>query len=209
MLEGENCSFECVLSHDIIDEALWILNGQLIVSNGRIIVANKGRKYTMSIQEVIISDAGEVVFTIKDLSCRTMLFVKGDILNITNNLSFQVQHCLLSVSSVFSEKPVRVFRDMLNVKATPGEDPELSCEITKPDATVKWLKNGRLIRVSPKYEIIQKDYLVKLIIHNAAIRDSGEYCCEADGIATRARLDVRGKYFLIPYYKVTFYTLLY
>jgi len=96
---------------------------------------------------------------------------------------------------------VRVFRDMLNVKATPGEDPELSCEITKPDATVKWLKNGRIIRVSPKYEMTQKDYLVKLIIHNAAIMDSGEYCCEADGIATRARLDVRGKYFLIHYYK--------
>lgn len=92
---------------------------------------------------------------------------------------------------------MRVFRDMLNVKATPGEDPELSCEITKPDATVKWLKNGRLIRVSPKYEMIQKDYLVKLIIHNVAIIDSGEYCCEADGIATRARLDVRGKYFLL------------
>ncbi|XP_051964162.1 obscurin [Xyrauchen texanus] len=165
VLEGENCSFECVLSHDIIDEALWILNGQLIVSNGRIIVANKGRKYMMNIQEVMISDAGEVVFTVKDLSCRTMLFVK--------------------------EKPVRVFRDMLNVKATPGESAELSCEITKPDATVKWLKNGRIIRVSPKYEITQKDYLVKLIIHNAAIMDSGEYCCEADGIATRARLDVR------------------
>ncbi|XP_052419981.1 obscurin [Carassius gibelio] len=165
VLEGESCSFECVLSHDIIDEASWILNGQLIVSNGRIIVSNKGCKYTMSIQEVTISDAGEVVFTIKEFSCRTMLFVK--------------------------EKPVRVFRDMLNVKATPGEDPELSCEITKPDATIKWLKNGRLIRVSPKYEITQNNYLVKLIIHNAAIMDSGEYCCEADGIATRARLEVR------------------
>ncbi|XP_073675951.1 obscurin [Garra rufa] len=165
VLEGESCSFECVLSHDIIDEASWILNGQFIVSNGRIIVANKGCKYTMSIQEVMISDAGEVVFTIKELSCRTMLFVK--------------------------EKPVTVFRDMLNVKATPGEDPELSCEITKPDATIKWLKNGRLIRVSPKFEMTQNNYLVKLIIHNAAIRDSGEYCCEADGIATRARLDVR------------------
>nr|XP_021334072.1 obscurin isoform X1 [Danio rerio] len=165
VLEGESCSFECVLSHEIIDEAFWNMNGQLIVSNRRIIVANEGRKYTMSIEEVMTSDAGEVVFSIKELSCRTMLFVK--------------------------EKPVRVFRDMLNVKATPGEDPELSCEITKPDATVKWLKNGRQIRVSPKYEITQKDYLVKLIIHNAAIMDSGEYCCEADGIATRARLDVR------------------
>lgn len=88
---------------------------------------------------------------------------------------------------------MRVFRDMLNVKATPGEDAELSCEITKPQATIKWLKNGRLIRVCPKYEVNQKGYLVRLIIHNTTVKDSGEYCCEADGTATRARLEVRGK----------------
>ncbi|XP_049341975.1 obscurin [Astyanax mexicanus] len=165
VVEGEDCSFECILSHDIIDEASWTLNGQLIVSNGRIQVANKGRTYTMDIHEVVISDAGDVVFTIKDLSCRTMLFVK--------------------------EKPVRVFREMLNVKATPGEDAELSCEITKPQATIKWLKNGRLIRASLKYEISQEGYLVRLIICNTTVKDSGEYCCEADGTATRARLEVR------------------
>lgn len=98
---------------------------------------------------------------------------------------------------------------MLNVKATPGEDAELSCEITKPDAAVKWLKNGRLIRASPKYEITQKDYLVRLIVRNAAIMDSGEYCCEADGIATRARLDVRGKCFFIRLFKTGFSAFIY
>ncbi|KAI7798028.1 putative obscurin, partial [Triplophysa rosa] len=77
VLEGENCHFECILSHDIIDEASWFMNGQPIVTNGRIIVTSNGRKYSMSIQEVIISEAGEVVFIIKDLSCRTMLFVKA------------------------------------------------------------------------------------------------------------------------------------
>ncbi|KAK3566244.1 hypothetical protein QTP86_030032, partial [Hemibagrus guttatus] len=165
VFEGEYCTFECTLSHDIIDEPSWTLNGQLIISNGRIQLANQRSKYTMNIQEVMITDAGEVIFTIKDLSCRTMLFVK--------------------------EKPIRVFRDMINVKAVPGEDPELSCEITKPEVTIKWLKNGRLIRSNSKYEMIQKGYLVKLVIHNATVKDSGEYCCEADGIATRARLEVR------------------
>ncbi|XP_046727924.1 obscurin [Silurus meridionalis] len=165
VVEGEYCSFECTLSHDIIDEPSWTLNGQLIVSNGRFQVANKGQKYTLNIQEVMITDAGDVMFTIKDLSCRTMLFVK--------------------------EKPVRVFRDILNVKAVPGEDPELSCEITKPEVTIKWLKNGRLIRSSSKYEMIHKGCFVSLVIHNATVKDSGEYCCEADGVATRARLEVR------------------
>ncbi|XP_038857003.1 obscurin-like [Salvelinus namaycush] len=166
VLEGESCSFECVLSHDVIDESSWTLNGQLVVSNSRIQSVNKGRKYKMTIRDATLTDAGDVVFFIKDLSCRTMLFVK--------------------------EKPVHVFRDMTNVKATPGEDAELSCEITKPEAFIRWLKNGHQIRHSPpKYEISVEDHLVRLVITNTCIRDSGEYCCEADGIATRAKLEVR------------------
>uniref|UniRef100_A0A4W4GQ03 Ig-like domain-containing protein n=1 Tax=Electrophorus electricus TaxID=8005 RepID=A0A4W4GQ03_ELEEL len=97
------------------------------------------------------------------------------------------------LSHLFSEKPVMIFRDMLNATATTGEDAELSCEVTKPEVTTRWLRNGRLIRVSPKYEMSQKGHLVKLTIHNATVRDSGVYCCEADGLATRARLEVRGK----------------
>ncbi|XP_055795289.1 obscurin-like [Salvelinus fontinalis] len=166
VLEGESCSFECVLSHDVIEESSWTLNGQLVVSNSRIQSVNKGRKYKMTIRDATLTDAGDVVFFIKDLSCRTMLFVK--------------------------EKPVHVFRDMTNVKATPGEDAELSCEITKPEAFIRWLKNGHQIRHSPpKYEISVEDHLVRLVITNTCIRDSGEYCCEADGIATRAKLEVR------------------
>lgn len=88
---------------------------------------------------------------------------------------------------------MRVFRDMLNVTAVPGENPELSCEITRPEVTIKWFKNGRLIRSNSKYLIIRRGYLVTLIIHNATVKDSGEYCCESDGIATRARLEIRGR----------------
>lgn len=91
------------------------------------------------------------------------------------------------------EKPVHIFRDLLSVKAVPGEDAELSCEITKPEATIRWLKNGQLIRQSPKYEMSVEKNLARLVIKNTTIRDSGEYCCEAEGVATRAKLDVRGR----------------
>lgn len=42
---------------------------------------NNGRKYKMTIKDAVLTDAGDVVFTIKDLSCTTMLFVKGKILS--------------------------------------------------------------------------------------------------------------------------------
>lgn len=78
------------------------------------------------------------------------------------------------------------------MKAVPGEDAELSCEITKPEVTIHWLKNGHLIRQSPKYVMSVEKNLARLVIKNSTIRDSGEYCCEAGGVASRAKLEIRG-----------------
>ncbi|XP_029939546.1 obscurin [Salarias fasciatus] len=165
ILEGENCAFECQLSHDLDGDPSWTINGQLVVSDNRIQVINNGRKYKLAIKDTMLTDAGDVVFTINDLSCRTMLFVQ--------------------------EKPVHIFRELLNVKAVPGEDAVLSCEITKPEVTIRWLKNGHVIRPSPKYEMSVEKHLARLVIKNTTIRDSGEYCCEAEGVASRAKLDIR------------------
>lgn len=208
VLEGEGCTFECLLSHNLEDEPSWTINGQGVVTNSRIQVINSGCKYKMTIKNALLTDAGDVVFTIKDLSCRTMFFVKGEYLAGSDKIiSFVCVEILfylekshfadaLNVSKCNSpplEKPVHIFRDLLNVKAVPGEDAELSCEITKPEVTIRWLKNGHLIRQSPKYEMSVEKNLARLVIRNTTIRDSGEYCCEAEGVASRAKLEIRGR----------------
>ncbi|CAL8273140.1 unnamed protein product [Arctogadus glacialis] len=165
VLEGENCTFECLLSHDLMEEPTWTINGQLVVSDARLQVIQNGRLYKLAIKEANLLDAGDVVFTVKDLSCRTMLFVR--------------------------EKAVHVFREMQSVKVVPGDDAVLSCEITKPEATIRWLKNGHPVRPGSRYVVSVEKTLVSLVIRSATVRDAGEYCCEADGIATRAKLEVR------------------
>lgn len=197
VLEGESCTFECHLSHPLSDEPSWAVNGQVVVSNSRIQVINNGRRYKLTIRDAALSDAGDVVFTIKDLTCRTMLFVKGEVSDKLFLLNV-IPEMFLCIKKTFEpifrplERPVHIFRELLNVKTVPGEDAELSCEITKPEVTIHWLKNGHVLRRSPKYEMSVEKNLARLLIRNTTIRDSGEYCCQADGVASRAKLDVRG-----------------
>lgn len=77
MNEGETCHFECILSRESTEEYSWALHGQTVANEGRFQVTNKGRKYMLTIKDVAPSDAGEVLFTIKDLSSNATLTVEG------------------------------------------------------------------------------------------------------------------------------------
>lgn len=78
VLEGESCTFDCHLSHDVDDQPRWSINGRAVAADARVQVISNGRKYRLAIKEALLADAGDVVFAVRDLTCRTMLFVKGE-----------------------------------------------------------------------------------------------------------------------------------
>ncbi|XP_062847132.1 obscurin isoform X3 [Trichomycterus rosablanca] len=163
---GESCVFECVLSRESSEDCSWSLKGQPITSGGRFQIGHKGRKYTLTIKGLTSSDSGEVVFTLKDLSSKGTLCVKG--------------------------VPPTIFKEMEDISIVSGEDATFSCEISQSGLDAIWSKDGKPLRNSQKYEISQEHKIMKLVVHNVTAKDSGEYCCHVtDGPSSTARLEIK------------------
>ncbi|XP_055739563.1 obscurin isoform X6 [Salvelinus fontinalis] len=165
-MEGETCSFQCILSRESTDECSWTFNGQTVANEGRFQVSSTGRKYMLVIKDVTPADAGEVVFNIKNLNSKTTLAVEG--------------------------KAQSVSRELQSISVVSGEDAVFTCEVTQTRATVQWAKDGKDIRKSEKYEISKEERVMKLTVHSVTVQDSGEYSCEViGGATTKAKLEIK------------------
>ncbi|XP_069770989.1 obscurin-like isoform X13 [Narcine bancroftii] len=163
--EGESGSFECILSHESIDEYYWTVNGQLVKGIERFEAFNIGRKYILSIKETALSDAGEVVFHVRNLNSKASLMVK--------------------------EKPTEIIKQLEDMEAIADEEIVLCCETSRPDSFLKWFKDGKIIKKSMKYEVSQHGSVSKLIVHKATTKDSGKYECRAENSKTEATVTVK------------------
>ncbi|XP_075172031.1 obscurin isoform X19 [Anomaloglossus baeobatrachus] len=165
--EGESCSFECVLSHESIDECSWTVNGRDIESDDGFEASNKGRKYLLNIKGVKASDAGDVIFTARNLTSKATLTVR--------------------------EKPAVISRPLEDQSSAAGEDIVLKCELSKEDTNVKWSKDGKVLKKSQKYEVCQEGTETWIIIHEASTKDSGDYVCETSISKTKASVQIADK----------------
>lgn len=83
-------------------------------------------------------------------------------------------------------------KELQNKEAEEESTITLHCEISKPDALVKWRKGSVILHKSEKYEITQKGSCVELLIHNLKVEDAGEYTCDSGDRQTSGFLKVKG-----------------
>uniref|UniRef100_A0A6I8NAP6 Uncharacterized protein n=1 Tax=Ornithorhynchus anatinus TaxID=9258 RepID=A0A6I8NAP6_ORNAN len=164
--EGESCSFECILSHESAGDAgVWTVNGQDVGGSGRFQASRQGRKYTLSIRDAALADGGEVVFAVRDLRSKASLVV--------------------------TEKPAAFTKPLEDRTVVAGEDVQLSCEVSRPEADLRWSKDGKAIRKSLKYDLRSEGTRAVLIIHRAGPQDAGHYTCQTPTARTTAALGVK------------------
>lgn len=77
-------------------------------------------------------------------------------------------------------------------RAAPGDDVVLSCELSRASTPVRWLRDGKSIRNSQKYELVTEGTRAMLVVHAVSLRDSGQYSCETEASKTTATVCVEG-----------------
>ncbi|PKK31951.1 obscurin, cytoskeletal calmodulin and titin-interacting RhoGEF, transcript variant X5 [Columba livia] len=169
--EGEDCTFECILSHESIGDFNWTLNGNKVGSGGRFKASNAGRKYTLSITNVIPDDSGEVIFTARGLTSKASLVVK--------------------------EKPNYFVKELSDLKVDENGSAVFTCQSEKAASSVIWRKGMAELRAGRKYEITQKGQVLQLTIKNLEKSDSDTYTCDIGDAQSRAKLVVQGQKVLI------------
>ncbi|XP_043440422.1 obscurin isoform X37 [Prionailurus bengalensis] len=166
--EGQSCTFECVLSHENpSDVAIWTVGGKTVGGSGRFRATRQGRKYTLVVQDVAPGDAGEVVFSVRDLTSKASLIIR--------------------------ERPAGITKPLEDQQAAPGEDVVMSCELSRAGTPVRWLKDGKAIRKSQKYDLVTEGTWATLVVRVVSLKDSGEYTCETEASKSTASLRVEEK----------------
>lgn len=74
-----------------------------------------------------------------------------------------------------------------------GDDLILECEVSRPNATVEWLWNGKILKPDTRVKIDSYDVVRKLVLFGLQPSDSGEYICDALDDKLITIVEVQGK----------------
>ncbi|NWH73909.1 OBSCN protein, partial [Piaya cayana] len=71
-----------------------------------------------------------------------------------------------------SEAPILFKQELQNEEVREGKQVKLTCELSKPDTPVKWMKGDTVLYASEKYEFKQCGTVAELIIRDVKSIDS-------------------------------------
>ncbi len=101
--------------------------------------------------------------------------------------------CETSLHSVFPEPKVAFTVPLKDQTVSERDSLRLECEVSKPNQTVKFFKNGKEIKINNKrYKLLSKGNSHKLQIVGANLDDSGSYSAKIGDEQTHCQLLVKG-----------------
>ncbi|XP_054686750.1 obscurin-like protein 1 isoform X2 [Grus americana] len=153
----EDLVLEVHLSH-AHGEVKWYKDGEKLQDTGRVRLEEDGARRSLVILGTTGRDAGEYLCDTGDDSI--VFFVTVEVpeppVTIVGSTGAVEHRCLVA-----------------------GEDLVLAYELSRPDATVRWLRDGQEVQPGERVQVEVRGVLRQLTIHGVQPGDSGCYICDA------------------------------
>lgn len=73
------------------------------------------------------------------------------------------------------------------------KDATFTCELSKPNRKVTWLKENKPIPIGKKYDIENVGCEYQLVVHDATVEDVGKFAMTCRNLKTQGSLTVESK----------------
>uniref|UniRef100_A0A8B9W0E0 Obscurin-like protein 1 n=1 Tax=Anas zonorhyncha TaxID=75864 RepID=A0A8B9W0E0_9AVES len=153
----EDLVLEVLLSH-AHGEVKWYKDGEKLQDTGHVRLEEDGARRSLVILGATSGDAGEYLCDTRDDSIIFCISVEAPEppVTIVGNTGATEHRCLVA-----------------------GEDLVLACELSRPDAAVRWLRDGREVQLGERVQVVSRGALRELTVRAAQPGDSGCYICDA------------------------------
>ncbi|KAK3082923.1 hypothetical protein FSP39_009100 [Pinctada imbricata] len=162
--EGEMFELSVELSKPDVP-VRWMKNKKPLSPSDRIKILCERYRHVLQIMEAIPEDEGEYTLVLPDNS-------------------------ETSANVTIKEKPAEVKRPLNDVNARENDNITLECEFTKPNSSVKWLKDGKEITPDDRVRFNVDGYIHQLLIDDVTLDDKAKYSCVCGDVSTEATLSV-------------------
>ncbi|XP_038278473.1 obscurin-like protein 1 [Dermochelys coriacea] len=154
---GETVTLACELSRGNVP-VQWVKDGTRLEPGGSLILEEEGTHRRLVIPAAGVEHSGKYVCDVAD-----------------DTRTFTVQVC---------EPPVRIVRSKRVREQqclVAGDDLVVGCEVSRPSAAVRWLRDGQELVASERVRIEDRGSFRQLTILGVRPSDSGSYVCDAVG----------------------------
>uniref|UniRef100_A0A3Q2W488 Obscurin like cytoskeletal adaptor 1b n=1 Tax=Haplochromis burtoni TaxID=8153 RepID=A0A3Q2W488_HAPBU len=168
--EGEDAVFKLEVSVDS-GEVQWMRQGVLIHPGAKYTLKHKGRKHSLTLHKVSMSDRGTY-------SCETL-------------------HDRTQAQLTVEPRKITIKRGLTDIKTTERETASFEVEVSHPNVPGTWMRNGLKLKPTNHFRMSAKGQVHSLTISNLSVEDTGTFVFCIENLKTSARLVVKERELVI------------
>ncbi|XP_010790538.1 obscurin-like protein 1 [Notothenia coriiceps] len=145
-------------------EVQWMRQGVLIHPGAKNTLKHKGRKHSLTIHRLAISDRGSY-------SCETL-------------------HDRTQAQLTVEPRRITIKRGLTDIKTTERETASFEVELSHSNVPGTWMRNAIKLKPTNHYRMSAKGQVHSLTIYNLSVEDTGTFTFSVENLKTTARLVV-------------------